>query len=161
MASQPPKSRHSSPNWGSPALPVLGPFGPSRLTALVTNARNRFMTPFCSSSAVYSGAFPLTSPGVHAPPAPFPASEPLSAENPTCYAHSQHLKLNIAKTQLISTTKSITPPAFSNSININTHLHVQAKTRDIILISSFPYFQFPVHRQTLSSIPSKHVILFQ
>lgn len=84
-----------------------------------------------------------------------------STENPTCYAHSQHLKLNIAKTQLISTTKSITPPAFSNSININTHLHVQAKTRDIILISSFPYFQFPVHRQTLSSIPSKHVILFQ
>lgn len=77
------------------------------------------------------------------------------------YAHSQHLKLNIAKTQLISTTKSITPPAFPNSININTHLHVQAKTRDIILISSFPYFQFPVHRQTLLSIPSKHVILFQ
>lgn len=51
----------------------------------------------------------------------------ISLKTPHAHIYGQHLKLNMSKTELISTTKTITPPAFSISININIHLHAQAK----------------------------------
>lgn len=63
---------------------------------------------------------------------------PLKTPHKYTHTHSEQLNLNIPKTELISTTKPITPSAFSISIIINIHLHTQAKILDVILIS-FPY----------------------
>lgn len=63
------------------------------------------------------------------------------------HKRSQHLKLTMSKTTHFY-HQAYYSPAFSISININIYLHAQAKKLGTILISSFPYFQYPVHQQT-------------